>query len=54
LKKDNNCTFSYNATDAENDSLTYEFQLMPESRDKKASGDFEKTPEPFSLKLLKI
>jgi hypothetical protein len=54
LKKGKNCTFSYNVTDAENDSLTYDFQLMPESRDKKASGDFEKIPEPISLKLLKI
>ena len=52
LKKGKNCTFSYKVTDAENDSLTYEFQLMPESRDKKAGGDFEKTPEPISFKIV--
>jgi len=47
LKKGKNCTFTYKVNDEENDSLTYEFQLMPESRDKKAGGDFEKTPEPI-------
>ena len=52
LKKGKNCTFSYNVTDAENDSLTYEFQLMPESRDKKAGGDFEKTPESISFTVV--
>jgi len=52
LKKGKNCTFSYNVTDAENDSLTYEFQLMPESRDKKAGGDFEKTPEPIAFTVV--
>jgi hypothetical protein len=52
LKKGKNCTFTYNVTDAENDSLTYDFQLMPESRDKKAGGDFEKTPEPISFKIV--
>ena len=52
LKKGKNCTFTYNVTDAENDSLTYEFQLMPESRDKKAGGDFEKTPEPISFTVV--
>ena len=52
LKKGKNCSFTYNVTDAENDSLTYEFQLMPESRDKKAGGDFEKTPEPISFTVV--
>jgi hypothetical protein len=52
LKKGKNCTFSYNVTDAENDSLTYEFELLPESRDKKAGGDFEKTPEPISFTVV--
>ena len=52
LKRGKNCTFTYNVTDAENDSLTYEFQLMPESRDKKAGGDFEKTPEPISFTVV--
>jgi len=52
LKRGKNCTFTYSVTDAEDDSLTYEFQLMPESRDKKAGGDFEKTPEPISFTVV--
>ena len=52
LKRGKNCTFTYSVTDSENDSLTYEFQLMPESRDKKAGGDFEKTPEPISFTVV--
>ena len=52
LKKGKNCTFSYYATDEENDNLTYEFQLMPESRDKKSGGDFESTPEPISFTVV--
>jgi hypothetical protein len=52
LKKGKNCTFTYNVTDKENDSLAYEFHLMPESRDKKAGGDFEKTPEPISFTVV--
>ena len=52
LKRGKNCIFTYNVTDEENNSLTYEFQLMPESRDKKAGGDFEKTPEPISFTVV--
>ena len=52
LKKGKECYFSYNVSDAENDSLSYVFQLMPESIDKKAGGDFEKTPEPISFKIV--
>jgi len=36
----------------DNDSLKYEFQLMPESTDKKSGGDFEKTPEPISFTVV--
>ena len=52
LKKGKDCFFSYDVTDAEDDSLSFEFQLMPESNDKKAGGDFEKTPEPISFKIV--
>ena len=52
LKKGKECYFSYNVSDAENDSLSYVFQLMPESIDKKAGGDFEKTPGPISFKIV--
>ena len=52
VKRGKNCTFSYEVTDADNDSLIYEFVLMPESTDKKAGGDFEKTPEPVSFKII--
>ena len=52
LKRGKECYFSYNVSDAENDSLSYEFQLMPESIDKKAGGDFEKTPEPITFKIV--
>ena len=52
LKKGKNCTFTYNVTDEEDDSLSYEFQLMPESKDKKSGGDFEKTPKPISFTVV--
>ena len=52
VKRGKNCTFSYEVTDVDNDSLIYEFVLMPESTDKKAGGDFEKTPEPISFKII--
>jgi len=52
VKKGKNCIFSYEVTDVDNDSLIYEFVLMPESTDKKSGGDFEKTPEPISFKII--
>lgn len=51
VKRGKDCSFTYAVTDADNDSLTYDFQLMPESTDKKAGGDFEKTPESISFKV---
>lgn len=52
IKRGKDCVFTYEVTDPDNDSLKYEFQLMPESTDKKSGGDFEKTPEPISFKVV--
>ncbi|MBT3571497.1 MAG: hypothetical protein HN498_03960, partial [Flavobacteriales bacterium] len=52
IKRGKNCVFTYEVTDPDNDSLKYEFQLMPESTDKKSGGDFEKTPEPISFTVV--
>ena len=52
IKRGENCVFTYEVTDPDNDSLKYEFQLMPESTDKKSGGDFEKTPEPISFTVV--
>ena len=52
IKRSRNCVFTYKVTDFDNDSLVYVFELMPESQDKKSGGDFEKTPEPISFKII--
>ena len=52
LKRGEDCIFTYEVTDPEGDSLQYIFELMPESTDKKSGGDFEKTPEPVSFKVV--
>ena len=49
VKKGSTCIFTFDVSD--NDSLVYEFLLLPESTDKKAGGDFEKSPEPIFLRL---
>jgi hypothetical protein len=52
LKRGKDCIFTYEVADPDSDSLAYIFQLMPESTDKKSGGDFEKTPEPISFKVV--
>ena len=52
LKRGKDCIFTYKVADPDNDSLVYIFQLMPESTDKKSGGDFEKTPEPITFKVV--
>ncbi len=52
IKRGKSCVFTYEVADPENDSLVYIFQLMPESTDKKSGGDFEKTPEPITFKVI--
>ena len=52
LKRGKDCIFTYEVADPDNDSLVYIFQLMPESTDKKSGGDFEKTPEPITFKVV--
>jgi hypothetical protein len=52
IKRGKDCVFTYEVTDSDNDSLVYIFQLMPESTDKKSGGDFEKTPEPITFKVV--
>lgn len=53
VKRGEDCIFTYEVTDPEGDSLKYIFELMPESTDKKSGGDFEKTPELVSFKVVK-
>ena len=52
IKRGKECVFTYEVIDPENDILDFEFVLMPESTDKKSGGDFEKTPEPISFKVI--
>ena len=53
IKRRKNCLFSFDVFDNNNDSLSYFFELMPESSDKKAGGDFEKTPEPIEFEIIR-
>lgn len=52
VKRKKECHFTFGVVDKDNDSLSYFFELMPESNDKKAGGDFEKTPDAISFKIL--
>jgi len=52
VKRGKNCSFTFDVFDFENDSLTYQFVLLPESKDKKAGGDFERTPDPITFKTI--
>lgn len=52
VKKGKECDFYFSVNDADNDSLIYDFQLMPESTDKKAGGDYEKAPEPIPFNII--
>ena len=52
IKRGKHCVFTYEVADPDNDSLTYDYVLMPESTDKKSGGDFEKTPELISFKII--
>ena len=52
VKRGKDCVFTFEVTDPDNNNLEYIFELMPESTDKKAGGDFEKTPEPISFKII--
>tara|TARA_Y100001954_G_scaffold139017_1_gene148172 strand:+ start:597 stop:1862 length:1266 start_codon:yes stop_codon:yes gene_type:complete len=52
IKRGKECVFTYEVIDPENDILNFEFVLMPESTDKKSGGDFEKTPESISFKVI--
>ena len=53
VRKGSECLFTYDYFDFENDSLNFEFILMPESTDKKAGGDFETTPEPIKFNIVR-
>tara|TARA_B100000242_G_scaffold108040_1_gene75043 strand:- start:4774 stop:6039 length:1266 start_codon:yes stop_codon:yes gene_type:complete len=52
IKRKKECHFTFDVIDLDNDSLSYFFELMPESNDKKSGGDFEKTPEPVSFSII--
>ena len=46
------CLFEINVSDFENDSLTFVYELMPESTDKKAGGDFEAGMKALDYKVI--
>ncbi len=51
VKKRDKCYFEFFVED--NDSLSYYFELMPESIDKKSGGDFENTPDLLEFEIFK-
>ena len=53
VKKRKECVFVTDAMDFEKDSLTYTYELMAESTDKKAGGDFEAKLDGLEYKILK-
>ena len=53
VKKIKECVFLINVMDFEKDSLTYVYELMAESTDKKAGGDFEAKLDGLEYKILK-
>ena len=53
VKKRKECVFLIDAIDFEKDSLTYTYELMAESTDKKAGGDFEVKLDGLKYKILK-
>ena len=46
------CVFAINVTDYETDSLTFVYELMQESTDKKAGGDFEVKMDALDYKII--
>ena len=52
VKKRKECLFLIDAIDFEKDSLTYTYELLAESTDKKAGGDFEVKLDGLEYKIL--
>jgi len=52
VNKRKECLFTIAVSDYENDSLTFVYELMEESTDKKAGGDFEAKMESLDYKVL--
>ena len=52
VKRGSFCSFTFDVIDPDIDSLIYHFELMPESTDKKAGGDFEKTPDKIAFNVI--
>ncbi|MFL2574033.1 MAG: hypothetical protein ACJ0P8_06290, partial [Flavobacteriales bacterium] len=50
--KRKDCLFTLDISDFENDSLTFVFELMQESTDKKAGGDFEASMDALDYKIV--
>ena len=50
--KRKDCLFTLDVSDFENDSLTFVFELMQESTDKKAGGDFEASMDALDYKIV--
>ena len=54
VKKKQSCLFEINVSDLENDSLSFIYELMAESTNKKAGGDFEAKMESLPYHTLNI
>jgi hypothetical protein len=51
IKGKSTMSISVDAFDLNQDDLSYHFEIVPESTDTKAGGDFEKTPESVFKKI---
>ena len=52
VRKRKDCLFTLKVSDFENDSLTFVYELMQESTDKKAGGDFEASMDALNYKVI--
>ena len=52
VRKRSECIFEFNVKDPEEKKLFYNFEIMPESTDKRSGGEAEKAPESLPIKIL--
>ena len=52
VRKRSECIFEFNVKDPEEKKLFYNFEIMPESTDKRSGGEAEKVPEALPIKIL--
>lgn len=51
VAKNSICELAYSVEDPDGDKLDYVFEIMPESKDKRAGGDKEKVPEAIEIEI---